>query len=161
MARRIGVGVIGVGANWRRRYRPALEALGHFRVLAVFDPSYDRADREARSLGCGVADHLTALVEAAGVEAVILAGAGWYGLWAVELVARHGKPILCAAPRAFTDPRLVDLAGVNGTVLAALPGLLDPAAERLEELVRTRLGPVRCAVAECARSAGPDVAPGP
>src|SRR5437762_1756589 len=81
MARRIGVGVIGVGANWRRRYRPALEALGRFRVHAVFDPAYDRADQEARSLGCGVADHLTALVEAAAVEAVILAGAGWYGLW--------------------------------------------------------------------------------
>src|SRR5205814_2231059 len=146
MARRIGVGVIGVGANWRRRYRPALAAPGGpFRVHAVFDPAYDRAAGAARELGCAVADSLTALVEAADVQAVLLTGSGWYGLWPLELACRHGKPFLCSASAALADPRLeaVTTAAAPVPHVIDLPGHHGPAFERLQQLLADRLGPPR------------------
>lgn len=157
MARRIGVGVIGVGANWRRRYRPALAALGGlFRVHAVFDPAADWAAATARELGCAVADNLTALMESADVQAVVLTGAGWYGLWPLELACRFGKPFLCAAPAALADPLLEPFAAAAISVphVIDLPGHHGPAFERLQQLLADRLGPPRLVIGECVRPAG-------
>src|SRR5437588_792456 len=44
MAQRLRVGVVGLGARWRRHYRPALAALAdRYAVAAVTDPSPRRA----------------------------------------------------------------------------------------------------------------------
>src|SRR5262245_36753781 len=84
MAARLRIGVIGLGRRWPR-YRQALEALaGEVRAVAVHDPSAHRADEEARALGCEAAGGVLELLERRDVEAVLVPGGAWPGLWPVE-----------------------------------------------------------------------------
>src|SRR5262245_59168381 len=91
------VGVIGLGRNWRQRYRPALRALRDgFRVSVVCDQVEHLARREARRLGCGAALGPTEVLASDDVEAVLLPDAQWFGLWPLEQACRVGKPVFCA-----------------------------------------------------------------
>jgi predicted dehydrogenase len=167
MARRLRVGVIGLGQRWRRHYRAALLGLcgdDRPRVRAVFDPRPRRAEREARALGCRAADSLTALLEAEDVEAVLMPDAPWFHLWPLEQAARLGKPFFLGDLSALADPAADALAAqVRQRQLptgAALLGRVTPAYRRLRELLETRLGPVRAVIGETAGpSPGGEAAP--
>src|SRR5438067_8986693 len=85
------LGVIGLGAAWRKRYRPALLALAdHFLIEIVCDQVLGRAERVARELGCAAAAGPAELLESGRVDALLLADLQWFGLWPVELACRAG-----------------------------------------------------------------------
>src|SRR6516164_278216 len=96
MSQRLGVGVIGLGRQWRRRYAPALRALaGSFQVVAVCDQIAQVAAAEAARLRCPAAAGPSELIERDDVGAVLLLDVGWQRLWPVERAASAGKPVFC------------------------------------------------------------------
>jgi predicted dehydrogenase len=147
----LGVGVVGLGPLWQRRYRPALAALrGLFRVAAVCDQVVEQAEREAKRLGCPAAPGPTALLENSGVGALLLMDPQWFGLWPAEAASRYGKPVFCGTPLAPGDgdavwPRVRE-AGVP--LLLARTPRAAPALGRLSELLAGPLGPARCVLCE-------------
>ena len=155
MARRLRIGVVGLGAAWRKRYRPALAGLRQqFRVRAVADPSRERAGREARRLGCPAVRSLGELVEGDDIDAVLVCGDPWFRLWPLERAVRVGKPGLCAGLRVLDDPNcdaLADLARERQVTLGvALLPRLAPVWGRVRELLEGQLGPARFVVGRCA-----------
>jgi predicted dehydrogenase len=147
MAARLGMGVVGLGRRWPR-YRQALQALRRdVRVAAVHDPAPARAQAEARLLGCAAAHGVLELLERDDVEAVLLAGGCWFGLWPLEKASRAGKPVLCAASLLADDEYADDVAGrltpavpVHVTLWPTLELLRETAGEQLgESLGVTRL----------------------
>ena len=66
---RLRVGVIGLGRLWETRHKPSLARLeDRFRVTAVYDPVYRRAELEAAQIGCAACEGLAALVERPDVD---------------------------------------------------------------------------------------------
>jgi predicted dehydrogenase len=144
---RLGVGIVGLGWRWRKRYRPALHALrDQFAIRAICAARYDRAEREARRLRCRAAG-VVELLERKDVQAMLLLDAAWHGLWPLEVACRFGKPVFCAVPldadaqHAETVCRRVVEARLS--VMPALWQRFAPASMRLQELLRTTLGPLR------------------
>jgi hypothetical protein len=110
MEARLGIGVIGLGRRWPR-YRQALLALHRdARISAVYDPSAARAHEEARELGCDVALGAIDLISRDDVDAVLLVGGAWFGLWPLEQAVRAHKPVLCAGSLVRDDAHADDLA---------------------------------------------------
>ena len=168
MSQRLRVGVVGLGARWRRHYRPALAALAdRFAVAAVTDPSPRRAAAAARRLGCAAAPGVVALLDQR-LDALLLCGRPWYRLWPLEPACRVGTPVYCGPSLAHDAGRadaLVRQARAAGLpVMAELLPRLAPATDRLRRLL-PRLGrltavvataerPRRAAGADAARAAG-------
>ena len=123
---RLRVGVIGLGRLWETRHKPSLARLhDRFRVTAVYDQVYRRAEIEAEQLGCAPAEGLAALVERPDVDVVYLLSPQWFGLHPVDLACAAGKPVYCALPLAG------DLAE-----LEALARRVDESGHRLHARVR-------------------------
>jgi hypothetical protein len=146
MARRLGLGVIGLGRRWSR-YRRALEYLEtQVVVRVVSDPSLRRAEQEAQQLGCAAAGGVLDLVDHADVQAVLLLDPGWQGLWPLEQVCRAGKPILCAAPVELDPERVLALEKVvpapprGPLVRFVLSAPLERMVAALGELLHRSLG---------------------
>jgi predicted dehydrogenase len=160
MSQRLGVGIIGLGRRWRRRYEPALRALPDlFAVSAVCDQIAQVAAGEAARLSCPVAAGPSELAERDDVAAVLVLDLGWQRLWPVGRAVRAGKPVFCLPPleddadNADALARRVHEAGVS-VMMAAKAGF-GPAALRLDEFQRERLGPTRLLLCESAsRSPG-------
>jgi len=145
------VGIIGLGSRWRRRYRRALQTLGKsFEVRAVCDQVRERADREARRLGCAATAGPTALLDRHDVDALLLLDTQWYRLWPVEQAARAGKPVYCAASLEAEGARaeaLVEQVRASGLpVQMEMAPQAAPAAKELRKLLETQLGPARVLV---------------
>src|SRR5262245_30279978 len=143
------IGVIGVGRRWPR-YRQAILALsGEAHVQAVCDATAALAQEEARRLGCAASGSVIEVVERDDVDAVLLTGGQWYGLWPLTHAARAGKPILCAgsvAGDAQADAvrdKLPPKAPVHVTTWPAFELLTEAAVQQLGE----SLGPPRLALA--------------
>lgn len=138
MSKRLRVGVIGLGRRWPR-YRRAMAALGDaVRITAVCDPRPRRAAEEAARLHCRAAGGVHELIEANDVEALLLPGGPWYGLWPVEAAARLGKPVLCTVVPSVEErhldglaDRLGGAAGVHVVLWSALSLGLDMLGDRL------------------------------
>src|SRR5258706_1919418 len=74
------VGLIGLGADWERRYRPALLKLRpRLRVQAVYAPVSTQAELAAAELGCHIASGLLGPVERDDVHAILVLDAALYG----------------------------------------------------------------------------------
>jgi predicted dehydrogenase len=147
MARRLRVGIIGLGRRWRR-YGPALLRLGdRFAVRAVCDQVARRAEAEAKALGCAAAAGPADLVERADVDAVLLLDRQWFGLWPLERACAAGKPVFCAASPADDDAHADAVAAQvrdrGLAVFMAHPSTCSPALDRLEALLAERLGAAR------------------
>jgi predicted dehydrogenase len=158
MSMRLRVGVIGLGRRWRC-YRRALEALRkRVTVRAICDPVARRAEAEARRLGCAAAAGPVDLLERDDVDAALLLGRQWFGLWPLEHACRVGKPVLCAVPPTADEAHAEDLrrrvADAKLPVMAA--GALDiaPAVGRLGELLAGPLGAARLIRVSAALPAG-------
>jgi myo-inositol 2-dehydrogenase/D-chiro-inositol 1-dehydrogenase len=153
MSQRLGVGIMGLGHSWRRRYEPALRALPDlFAVAAVCDQVPQMASGEAARLRCAAAAGPSELVERDDVAAVLLLDLGWQRLWPVERAARGGKAVFCMPPldhdadNADALARAVNAAGVP--VMMAAPAGFTPAALWLAEFQRKHLGPTRLLVGD-------------
>jgi predicted dehydrogenase len=139
MAERLGMGVIGLGRRWPR-YRQALAVLGRdVRVTAVHDPAGVRAEAEARQLGCACAGGVVELLERDDVEAVLLVGGSWFGLWPLDRAGQAGKPVLCAGSLLGEDEHADALAGRLGPS-ARVHVAPWPAFQVLHEAAIQRLG---------------------
>ncbi len=123
-----------------------------FRVVAVYDQVARRAEIEAGPLGCRAVDGLATLIGHPDVDAVYLLSPQWFGLHAVEVACRLGKPIYCALPLAADAEdlsRLDALIRSSGVpFMAEFARRFYPTSLRLRELLATRLGPPRMVVAQ-------------
>jgi hypothetical protein len=138
MAARLGMGVIGLGRRWPR-YRQALAALGReVRITAVHDPALARAGMEAQQLGCDCAGGVIELLERDDVEAVLLVGGSWFGLWPLAQAGRLGKPVLCSGSLVSEDDHADTLASQPGSS-AGVHMALWPTFELLGEAVAQQL----------------------
>lgn len=136
---RLRIGVIGLGRRWPR-YRRALLALkGDARVVALCDPAVARAQHEAQQLGCEAAGSVVELVERDDIDAFVLLGGAWFGLWPLEHASRVNKPVLCAGSLLHEDA-FAD--GMHARLDPAAPIHLAlwPAFELLSEAAAQRLG---------------------
>lgn len=151
----VNLGIIGLGRNWRQRYRRAVQALAdRFHVVSVCDEIHERAIREARRLSCRPAAGPAELFAIADLHAVLLAESQWFGLWPIELACRSGKPVLCGVPLEQDDAHAdwlhqqVREQGLR--VLMALGPWFAPATTRLQRLLAEQLGPARLLLCEAA-----------
>lgn len=156
MGKRLGVGIIGLGRRWRRRYAPALQALPDlFEVAALCDPVPQRAAAEAAHLGCPAASGPSELLEREDVGAALLLDLGWQRLWPIERACRAGKPVFCLPALEEDADNADDIARrvheARLPVLMAAAAGFTPAALRLAELQREWLGPVRLLLCESVR----------
>jgi predicted dehydrogenase len=148
---RLRVGVIGLGRLWETRHKPSLARLDdRFRVTAIYDQVYRRAEIEAAQIGCAACEGLSALVERPDVDVIYLLSRQWFGLHPIGLACAAGKAVYCALP--LTD----DLAEVEALAtridqsgIAFMPEFARrcyPATLRLKELLATHLGAPRLIV---------------
>ena len=148
---RLRVGVVGLGRLWETRHKPSLARMDdRFRVTAVYDQVYRRAEMEAAQIGCAACEGLSALVERPDVDVVYLLARQWFGLEPIVLACGAKKPVYCAL--ALADDldeleRLVDLVESSGTIfMPEFARRCYPATLRLKELLATELGPPRLIV---------------
>jgi predicted dehydrogenase len=147
------IGVIGLGRLWETRHKPSLARFhDRFRVTAVYDQVYRRAEIEAASLGCAPCAGLTELIERPDVDAVYLLSPQWFGLHPAHLACAASKPVYCALPLSgdlAELERLVERVEESG--VAFMPEFARrcyPATLRLKELLATTLGRPRLVVGQ-------------
>ena len=148
---RLRVGVIGLGRLWETRHKPSLARLDdRFRVTAVYDPVFRRAELEATQIGCAACEGLSALVERPDVDVIYLLSRQWFGLHPIALACAARKPVYCALPLADELTELEALAKqIEQSGIVFMPEFARrcyPATLRLKELLATQLGPPRLAV---------------
>jgi predicted dehydrogenase len=148
MEKDLRIGILGLGRRWQKRYEPALRRLGgDFTIRAVCDQVQERAEREAKRLGCAVATGPTQLLEREDVDAVLFLDEQWFGLWPVEQACRVGKPVLCACSLAADDAHADALHHqVRESRLPVMMEMLPRFAsvtKQLRSLFETVLGPPR------------------
>ncbi len=141
------IGVIGPGAEWETRYRPALERLsGRLQVTAVYDAVANRGEQLAAEMRAAPVTGMRALLERPDVEAVLILDRAWHGLWPVRFAVEAGKPVYIAGSFDEDLAALQDLqrdAATRGLVV--MPELrlrATPAGMRLRELTAARVGPI-------------------
>jgi predicted dehydrogenase len=118
-----------------------------FRITAVYDQVYRRAEMEAAQLGCAACEGLSALVERPDVDVIYLLSRQWFGLHPITLACAAGKPVYCALPLADDLAELealVPLVKRSGIVfMPEFARRCYPATLRLKELLSTVLGAPR------------------
>ena len=148
---RLRVGVIGLGRLWETRHKPSLARLeDRFRVTAVYDPVYRRAELEAAQIGCAACEGLSALIERPDVDVIYILSRQWFGLHPIGLACAAAKAVYCALPLAADLDELESLATtVEQSGIVFMPEFARrcyPATLRLKELLATQLGPPRLVV---------------
>lgn len=145
---RLRVGVIGLGRLWETRHKPSLARLeDRFRITAVYDTVYRRAELEAAQIGCTACEGLSALVERPDVDVVYVLSRQWFGLHPIHLACAARKPVYCALPLASDLAelelltKLVEQSGI--VFMPEFARRCYPATLRLKELLATQLGPPR------------------
>jgi len=121
-----------------------------FRVTAVYDQVYRRAEIEASQIQCAACDGLSALVERPDVDVIYLLSRQWFGFHPIRLACEIGKPVYCALPLADELHELETLATlIEKSGIVFMPEFARrcyPATLRLRELLATHLGPPRLVV---------------
>jgi predicted dehydrogenase len=148
---RLRVGVIGLGRLWETRHKPSLARLDdRFRVTAVYDAVFRRAELEATQIGCAACEGLSALVERPDVDVIYLLSRQWFGLHPIALACAARKPVYCALPLADELTEMESLAKqIEQSGIVFMPEFARrcyPATLRLKELLATQLGPPRLVV---------------
>lgn len=95
---RIKVGLVGGGAIMRLSHAPTIKASKDAELVAVFDADLNRAEGIAKEFGGRAFDHLEAMLDAAGLDAVIVATPNKFHEEGVVAAAGHGKHVLCEKP---------------------------------------------------------------
>ena len=143
----IQVGLVGVGAEWKR-YRPALSRLRRpIHIEAVYDPVFARAEQAAKELDADPVEGLQALASLRNVEAILVMDPGWTRTSIVPLLARYRKPLFLAPWVLNGGTTLERLSETRATsespIVPAMWRRFLPAAIRLQELIATELGGLR------------------
>ena len=140
------VGIIGLGRQWRNRYRPALEALAdQYAIVGVYNQVANRVEREPRAIRRGRTSSPTALLERDNVEAILLLDRQWFGLWPLDAACRLKKPVFAAVSLDVDEQHAdrlharVSEFGVP-VMMAMVPHIL-PVTTELRQLLDTRSGP--------------------
>lgn len=141
----LNVGLIGLGPEWERRFRPALARLApRLSVRCVHASILSRAEQAAAEIGCDLAHGLMSLMERDDVRALLILDTEWYGAVPAQLACQVGKPAFLATRLAHGShdaDRLVRQAAQTGvTLMPDLAHRYTPATARLRELMATRLG---------------------
>lgn len=142
---KLRVGVVGLGAMWESRYRPALRALSdRFVVRGVCEEVGHRAAQAAKEFRAAPVDGFSALARRGDIDAVLLLDRQWYGALPILAACDAGKAIYCAAD-LDTEPErareIKDRVTRSGVAfMAEFPHRHAPATLRLKELIATRLG---------------------
>lgn len=141
----LDVGLIGVGSDWDKRYRPVLNRLrSRLRIRAIYAPVANRADSVASEFQAVWSPGLCALLERPDLKAVLVLDSGWTAHLPAQLACASGKPVFFAGASAIGQSAIADLAAQSaesGTTL--MPDLrlrYLPATLRLRELLATKLG---------------------
>jgi predicted dehydrogenase len=143
---KLRVGIIGLGAAWETRHRPALRALSdRFEVRAICCEVAHLASQAAHEFHCCEVDGFRALCGRDDVDVVFILSPEWYGALPVLAACDTGKSVYCGAALDIADPAearqlksRVQAAGI--AFMAEFPRRLAPATLRLKELIATRLG---------------------
>ena len=145
---KLRVGLVGLGAAWEIRHRPALRALSdRFEVRAVCEPVAHRAEMVAREFGAASVDGFRALAEREDVDVILVLSDQWFGPLPILAACDCGKAVYCAAAldleadQAREIRKRIEQSGI--AFVAELPCRLAPATVRLKELIATRLGKPR------------------
>jgi predicted dehydrogenase len=149
----VRIGIIGLGPRWRKRYQPALRALGkHFQVRALCDEIYQRAVAQAKRQQCAAVMSPTELLEREDVDALLLPDRQWFQLWPVEIACRLRKPVLCGSSLTLGDARIDTLPQqIKDSQVPVVVGMsprFAPVTARLRELFAGPLGPPRFVVCD-------------
>jgi predicted dehydrogenase len=143
---KLRVGIIGLGAAWDSRHRPALRTLSdRFEVRAVCCEVAHLASQAARDFGAAEVDGFRALCGRDDVDVVLILSPEWYGSLPVLAACDFGKSVYCGAALDIEDPAQAQLlktrieeAGI--VLMAEFARRLAPATVRLKELIATRIG---------------------
>jgi predicted dehydrogenase len=95
---KIKVGLVGSGAIMRLSHAPTIKASKDAELVAVFDTDLNRAEGLTREFGGKAFDHLEAMLDVSGLDAVIVATPNKYHEEGVVAAAKHGKHVLCEKP---------------------------------------------------------------
>jgi predicted dehydrogenase len=143
---KLRVGIIGLGAAWESRHRPALRALSdRFEVRAVCCEVAHLASQAARDFGAAEVDGFRALCGRDDVDVIVILSPEWYGPLPILAACDFGKSVYCGAALDIEDAAQAQLlkcrveeAGI--ALMAEFARRLAPATLRLKELIVTRLG---------------------
>ncbi len=145
---KLRVGVVGLGAAWETRHRPALRALSdRYEVRAVCSEVAMQAEQAAREFDAVSVAGFRALAQREDIDAVLMLADQWYGSLPVLAASDAGKAIYCASALELDPERIhhikrrVEQSGV--AFMAELVCRHAPATLRLKELIATRLGQPR------------------
>ncbi len=150
---RLRVGIIGLGRLWESRHKPSLARLAdRFRITAVYDQVYRRAELEAAQLDCVACEGLRGLIDRPDVDAVYLLTPQWFGSHPIDLACDAGKPVYLALPPTENLDEMERLAQrVEKAGIPFMPEFarrLYPATRRLRELLDTTLGKPRLVIGQ-------------
>ncbi|HZZ63509.1 MAG TPA: Gfo/Idh/MocA family oxidoreductase [Roseiarcus sp.] len=109
---RIKIGLVGAGAIMRLGHAPTIKASAEAELVAVFDADVKRAEAIAKEFGGKPFDNLEAMLDVAGLDAVIVATPNKFHEEGVVAAAKHGKHVLCEKPLT------IDAAGARRVVKA-------------------------------------------
>jgi predicted dehydrogenase len=142
---RLRVGIIGLGDNWQRRYRPALHALRDwFEVRSVYSPVTLLAEKAARRFRAEVSYGVQSLVRRPDIDAVLVLATDWLGVQPVLAACSAGKAVYSAIgcdldlEQSAVLQQHIRQSGV--AYMAEFARRHAPATVRLKELIATRLG---------------------
>ena len=103
MAKKLGVGVLGVGEMGKRHADNLRHLVPEARLVAVADASANRARQVAEELEIGKSfSSIEDLLECKEVDAVVIAVPDKFHAKAIEVAAAAGKDILCEKPIAIS-----------------------------------------------------------
>jgi predicted dehydrogenase len=141
----LDVGIIGLGPEWERRYRPALARLRHrLRVRSVYAPVITHAEQVSAELDCDVSPGLLALIERDDVRALLVLDAAWYAGIPARFACQAGKPAFLAGRLMNRLPMAEELmqraAETGVTLMPDFSHRYNPGTSRVRELIASRLG---------------------
>jgi predicted dehydrogenase len=145
---KLRVGLVGLGADWENRHRPALRTLSdRFEVRAVCEQVAQRAAQAAREFNADQVDGFRALARREDIDAILLLSRQWYGSLPILAACDAGKAVYTAAgleldeELALKIKQRVERSGI--AFMAEFACRQAPATLRLKELIATRLGQPR------------------
>lgn len=145
---KIRVGLVGLGAAWNYRHRPALLALrDRFEVRAVCEEIGLRAKQVAQEFDATAVAGYRELTEREDIDAIMMLSPQWFGALPILAACDAEKAVYCAAAldlepeQALKIRQRVESSGI--AFMAEFPRRQSPATLRLKELIATRLGPAR------------------
>jgi len=153
MTTRLHTGIIGLGAIWRMRHKPALLKLqDRFQVVAVCDVNEQQAKAEAASLGCDYTPDWRELLARPDLDAIHLLTPPDVRLEVIRDAANRGKAVYCEKPLALTLAEAAEVVRVvkeSGIVYTSeFVRRFFPVSRHLKNLLQEKLGEPRLIVGE-------------